>query len=67
MCDYVQVFIYMSQIRKVGCEIRKMVCPLLKGSKAGTPADVQASWLDFTVHAQSFPTQEGEADDCDVI
>ena len=57
----------MSQAQKVGYGIWKMVCALLKGSKAGMPADVQVSQLDMTAHAQSFPTQEGEADDCDII
>ena len=57
----------MSQVWKVGYGIWNMVCALLKGSKVGVPADVQVSWLDSTLHAQNFPTQEGEADDCDII
>ena len=33
----------------------------------GMLAGVQASQLDLTAHAQSFPTQKGEADDLDII
>ena len=47
----------MSQELKVGYRIWKMVHALLKGNKAGTPADAQASQLDSTAHTQSFPTQ----------
>ena len=57
----------MSQAQKGGYGIWKMVCALFKGSEVGMPADVQVSWLDLTLHAQSFPAQEGEADDHDII
>ena len=40
---------------------------LLKGNKVGMPADVQVRWSDSTVHAQSFPAQGKEADDCGII
>ena len=50
-----------------GYRIQKMVHALLKGKKMGMPVDAQANGLDLTAHAQSFPAQEEEADDCDVI
>ena len=43
------------------------VCALLKGNKARMLVDVQAGQSDLTAHVQSFPTQEGEADNHDII
>ena len=56
-----------SQALKVGYGIWKMVHTLSNRIEVGTPVGAQASQLDLNVHVQSFPTQEGGADDCEII
>ena len=51
----------------MGYGIWKMVPALSNGSKVGILADAQVSQNHLTAHVQSFPTQEGEAADHDII
>ena len=57
----------MSQALKVGYRIQKMICVLLNRSKTRLLVGMQVSQLDLNMHVQSFPTQEGGVDDCEII